>query len=98
MIYTCGRYELNTRNYELRYNGQLCKLEPRGFNVLRYLVEHHGDVVTREELLNHLWPGQFISESALTNCIMAARKAIGDNGDDQQVIQTVYGRGYRFVA
>jgi DNA-binding winged helix-turn-helix (wHTH) protein len=98
MIYAFGRYELNTKNYELRCGSQLCKLEPRGFNVLKYLVEHHGDIVTRDELLNHLWPGQFISEAALTNCIMTARKAIGDSGDGQQVIQTLYGRGYRFVA
>jgi len=68
------------------------------FNVLAYLVQQRAHVVTREELLDHLWPGLSISDTLLNNCIMEARKAVGDSGHVQQVIKTLHGRGYRFIA
>src|SRR6266478_4155732 len=55
-------------------------------------------VVTKDELLEHLWPGEFVSESVLPRCITAARKALDDDAARQHVIQTVHSRGYRFVA
>jgi DNA-binding winged helix-turn-helix (wHTH) protein/class 3 adenylate cyclase len=98
MIYSFGDYKLDTTLYELRVAGQPSKLEPRVFNVLAYLVQHRTHVVTREELLDHLWPGLAISDTLLNNCIMEARKAVGDSGHAQQVIKTLHGRGYRFIA
>jgi len=98
MIYVFADYELDTRLYELRAAGEPCKLEPRVFNVLAYLLEHRDVVVTHEELLDHLWPGLGGSMALLNNCIMEARKAVGDNGQAQRVIKTIYGRGYRFMA
>ena len=98
MIYLFADYELDTTLYELRAAGVPCKLEPRVFNVLAYLVQHRAQVVTREELLNTLWPGLMISETLLNNCIMEARKAVGDSGQLQHVIKTLHGRGYRFIA
>ena len=98
MIYIFGDYELDTTLYELRSAGESSKLEPRVFNVLAYLVEHRAHVVTREELLDYLWPGLSISDTLLNNCIMEARKAVGDSGQVQQVIKTLHGRGYRFIA
>jgi DNA-binding winged helix-turn-helix (wHTH) protein/class 3 adenylate cyclase len=98
MIYAFGLYQLDTQLYELRRQRRPCKLEPRVFDVLRYLIQHRDHVVTREELLEHLWPGQYLSEAILTNCIMAARKALGDSGHWQRIIKTVHGRGYRFIA
>ena len=98
MIYTFGDYELDTTLYELRAAGAPCPLEPRVFNVLAYLVQHRAHVVTREELLDHLWPGLRISDTLLNNYIMEARKAVGDSGQVQQVIKTLHGRGYRFIA
>ena len=53
MIYLFGDYELDTTLYELRAAGVPCKLEPRVFNVLAYLIQHRAQVVTREELLDH---------------------------------------------
>jgi class 3 adenylate cyclase/DNA-binding winged helix-turn-helix (wHTH) protein/tetratricopeptide (TPR) repeat protein len=97
MIYTFGDYELDTRLYELRHAGQPCKLEPQVFNVLVHLVQHRDRVVTKHELLEHLWPDQFISEATLNHRLMAARKAIGDSGRTQRCIKTLHGRGYRFV-
>jgi DNA-binding winged helix-turn-helix (wHTH) protein len=66
-------------------------------NVLAYLIQHRDRVVTKQELFEHLWPEQFISEAVLSYCIMAARKAVGDSGRAQRVIKTLHDRGYRFV-
>jgi predicted ATPase/DNA-binding winged helix-turn-helix (wHTH) protein len=98
MLYLFGDYELDTRLYELRHGGRPCKLEPQVFNVLAYLLQHHDRVVTKDELLEQLWPNQFISEVTLNHRIMAARKVIGDSGRAQRCIKTVHGRGYRFIA
>jgi class 3 adenylate cyclase len=65
---------------------------------LAYLVQHRAHVVTREELLAHLWPGLRISDTLLNNYIMEARKAVGDSGQVQRMIKTLHGRGYRFIA
>ena len=73
-------------------------LEPKVFDLLAYLIQHHDQFVSREKLYAQLWPQQFVSESALTYCIAEARKAVGDNGRAQRVIKTVHGRGYRFIA
>jgi DNA-binding winged helix-turn-helix (wHTH) protein len=97
MIYAFEEYELDVPRYELRYAGKLVKLEPQVFNVLAYLLQHCDRVVTKEELLAQLWPGRFVSEATLTSRLMAARRVIGDWGRDQRFIQTVHGRGYRFI-
>lgn len=98
MRYTFGNWELDLHLYELRRDGSPVKLEPQAFNMLAYLLQHRDRVVTRQELLEHLWVGQFIGDSAIERCVMAARKAVGDNGSVQRVIKTLHGRGYRFVA
>ncbi|MEO7644143.1 MAG: winged helix-turn-helix domain-containing protein [Burkholderiaceae bacterium] len=68
------------------------------FNLLAYLVQHRDRIVPRQELLDSLWRGKVVSESALSSCVKAARHAIGDNGEDQRCIATIQGRGYRFIA
>jgi DNA-binding winged helix-turn-helix (wHTH) protein len=98
MIYVFDDYTLDTQCYELRHGGVPCKLEPQVFNVLAYLLEHHTRVVSKDELLEQFWPQQFVSEVAVNQRVMAARKALGDNGRVQHYIKTVHGRGYRFVA
>jgi DNA-binding winged helix-turn-helix (wHTH) protein len=66
--------------------------------VLEYLIRHRDRVVSTDELLEHLWPHQFIADGTLNACLMAVRKAIGDSGQGQRRIQTLHGCGYRFVA
>jgi class 3 adenylate cyclase/pimeloyl-ACP methyl ester carboxylesterase/DNA-binding winged helix-turn-helix (wHTH) protein len=73
-------------------------MEPQAFDLLAYLVEHRDRVVTKDELIGHIWPERFISEAALTTRVMEARKALGDSGREQRYIRTVHGRGYRFIA
>src|SRR5262245_64147366 len=91
MIYVFGDYELDTRLYELRRAGQPCKLEPQVFNVLAHLIAHRDRVVTKHELLDNLWPNQFISKVTLNHRLMVARKAIGDSGK-RRVPSCVAGR------
>jgi DNA-binding winged helix-turn-helix (wHTH) protein/predicted ATPase len=98
MIYAFEEYELDVPRYELRYAGKLVKLEPQVFNVLAYLIDHRDRVVTKDELLEQLWPGRFVSETTLTSRLKSVRRAIGDRGRAQRLIQTVHGRGYRFIA
>jgi predicted ATPase/DNA-binding winged helix-turn-helix (wHTH) protein len=99
MIFAFGHYELDTRVYELRHAlGGPRRLEPQVFDVLAYLVQHRDRVVSKEELLEKLWPDRFVSETTLTSRLKEARKAVGDTGKDQTVIRTHHGRGYRFVA
>src|SRR6201997_4846965 len=93
-----GDCELSVERMELRRAGQLVDLEPQVFDVLAYLLCHRERVVPKTELLDQIWGNRFVSESALSSRIKSARRAVGDTGRDQRIIQTVYGRGYRFVA
>lgn len=96
-MFRFGEFELDLGRYELRRNGESVKAEPRVLEVLNYLVEHRNRVVSKEELLDKLWPDVHVSDSALTTAIRDARRALGDSPTDPLWIRTVYGRGFRFV-
>jgi class 3 adenylate cyclase/predicted ATPase/ABC-type transport system involved in cytochrome c biogenesis ATPase subunit len=98
MIYRFGDCVLDEERYELRRAGAVVALEPKVLQVLLYLIQHQDCVVTRDELLEHCWPGTFVSESALTQCLARVRKAVGDHRGAPLMIKTVHGQGYRFVA
>ena len=98
MIYAFGDFELDEERYELRRAGAPIKLEPKGFRVLAYLIQRRDHVVTRDELHEQFWPGEFVTDSALAHCIVKARSAVGDDGIAQRLIKTVHGHGYRFIA
>jgi pimeloyl-ACP methyl ester carboxylesterase/DNA-binding winged helix-turn-helix (wHTH) protein len=98
MIYAFGDYQLDTDLYELRHAGRSVPLEPQVFDVLAYLVSNRDRVVTRTELLDEVWGDRFVSDSALSSRVKAARRIIGDDGGKQHSIRTVHGRGFRFVA
>ena len=98
MIYVFDDYELDISRYELRLEGEPLQIEPKVFDLLAYLVQHHGQFVSKDDLHAHLWTHEYVGESALTYCIRGARKAVNDDGRTQRIIKTVYGRGYRFIA
>jgi DNA-binding winged helix-turn-helix (wHTH) protein/predicted negative regulator of RcsB-dependent stress response len=98
VIYTFGNCEIDTERYELRRDRALHPVEPQVFEVLAYLVTNRARVVTKAELLDNIWGDRFVSESALTSRIKAVRRAVGDDGQRQEIVRTVHGRGYRFVA
>ncbi len=98
MAFAFGDFELDVDRLELRRDGVTVPLEPQAFDVLVYLVEQRERVVTKEELMDNVWGGRFVSETAVTSRIKQARRAVADDGRAQDVIRTHHGRGYRFVA
>ena len=92
-------FELDLGRRELRTaDGDLRPVEPKVFDVIALLAAHPHRVVTKVELLDEVWGGQFVSEWALSTTIKEARRALGDDGRAPRVIKTVHGRGYRMVA
>ena len=98
MRYEFADCELDLDRIEVRRGGSVVPVEPQVFDVLRYLAEHAERVVSKEELLDHVWGDRFVSPSALTSRIKSARQAVGDDGQRQGVIRTVHGRGYQLAA
>ena len=90
--------EVDLDSFQIVRAGESVHVEPQVFEVLRYLIEHPDRVVTKTELLDEVWGSRFVSESALSSRIKSARRAIGDDGRRQDLIATVHGRGYRFIA
>src|SRR5262245_14750739 len=79
----------------LRVGDQFIALRPKSFDVLRYLVENAGRLVSKDELANTIWADIFVEDDALTHCVSEVRKALGDH--DRRIIKTVPRRGYLFV-
>src|SRR5207245_6974611 len=73
-------------------------LSPKAFAVLHYLLNHAGQLVTKDALFAAVWPETSVSEWALTVTIRALRCALGDQAHRPQFIETVHRRGYRFIA
>jgi eukaryotic-like serine/threonine-protein kinase len=92
-----GRFELDATAYKLRRDGNDVPLQPKVFDAIRYLIEHHDRVVLKEELLEALWPGEHVNDTAVPWTISRARKVLGQGAEDKHPIETVRGRGYRFV-
>mgnify|MGYP001251350211 CR=1 FL=1 len=98
MLYRFDRFELDLGKGELRAGGRLSPLEPQVFALLAFLVEHRERLVSRDEILEKVWDGRIVSDSALSSRVKSARKALGDDGRSQRFIRTLHGRGFRFVA
>jgi DNA-binding winged helix-turn-helix (wHTH) protein/tetratricopeptide (TPR) repeat protein len=96
--YRFGAFELRPRDFTLARYGVALKLSPKAFDMLRILVERHGEVVGKRELIAALWPDTFVEESNLTVHVSAIRKALNVEGAPEQFIENVPKRGYRFFA
>jgi len=88
---------LDTDRRELRRGTNLVAVEPQVFDILVYLIQHRDRVVSKDDLLASVWHKRAISESALFNRINAARSALGDTGERQNLIRTLPRKGLRFV-
>src|SRR5215469_2386594 len=95
-----GAFELDLRAGELRKGARKILLQEQPFQILRMLVEQRGDVVTREEIKNRLWPNDTIVEfdHSIQTAISKLRQALGDPADYPKYIETVARRGYRLIA
>src|SRR5690348_545806 len=91
-------YALDTGRLELTRGVDAVSIGPQVFDLLAYLLQNRGRVVSKDDLLDAVWHGRIVSESTLTSHINAVRKAIGDNGDEQRLIRTVPRKGLRFIA
>ena len=96
--YRFGHFTVDLGALEIRRAGQRVPVEPQVFDVLAVLLRERDRVVTKEELLDTVWGTRMVSESALTSRVKALRRALGDDGQRQEVIRTAHGRGFRFVA
>jgi TolB-like protein len=98
MIYRFGPFELDLARVELRTGGETVPLERQVFALLAFLVEHRERLVSRDEILEKVWDGRVVSDSAVASRVKSARKALGDDGKAQRFIRTIHGQGFRFVA
>jgi TolB-like protein/tetratricopeptide (TPR) repeat protein len=90
-------FVLDPERRELTRGAEAIDVAPQVFDLLVYLVQHRDRVVSKDGLLEAIWGDRIVSESTLTSHINAARKAVGDNGDEQRLIRTIARKGFRFV-
>jgi len=93
-----GPFRLDTVNHCLWRGQERALLTPKGFDVLRYLVEHADRLVTQDELLEALWPETYVNPEGIRKYILEIRKVLGDRPDQAAFIETLPKRGYQFVA
>jgi pimeloyl-ACP methyl ester carboxylesterase/DNA-binding winged helix-turn-helix (wHTH) protein len=92
-----GEYLLDVERRELRRGSELIAAEPQVFDLLVFLIRNRDRVVSKDDMIADVWDGRIVSDSTLASRINAARKAVGDSGDQQNVIRTVARRGIRFI-
>lgn len=97
LIYAFSGFHLDTSGQELTADGEGIPLQPQVFDLLVFLVEHRDRVVTKDEIIDAIWAGRAISDGTLNARINAARRAVGDTGEAQDVIRTYPRKGFRFV-
>lgn len=94
MRYTFGDCVFDAETFELLRNGVVVDTTPQALSLLQFLIQNRGRLISKHEIIDSVWQGRSISDSALSVRLHAIRQAIGD--DDQQMIKTVHGRGLRF--
>src|SRR5262245_32258566 len=90
-------FRLDAKNAQLWRGTQEIALRPKAFAVLAHLLEHAGQLVTKQQLLDAVWPGTFVTDAVLKDSIRQLREALGDDADAPRFIETAHRRGYRFI-
>ena len=96
--YQFGPFVIDLGERVLRRDGHPVSLTPKAFDLLAALLERPGQLISKDELLEMVWPGTFVEESNLAYNVFALRKALGDTAENSRFIETVPKRGYRFTA
>lgn len=91
-------FRLDPTNERLMRDQDVIPLRPKSFAVLRYLAERPDKLVRKEELIEALWPGIYVTDTLLKGCVTEIRKALGDDPAAPRFIETAHRRGYRFIA
>src|SRR4026208_107860 len=97
-IHRFSDFTIDIEQRVLLRGGKAIPMAPKVFETLLALVENHGRIVLKEELMKRLWPDTFVEESNLTFNIQQLRKSLGDNAREPLYIETIPRRGYRFIA
>jgi TolB-like protein/DNA-binding winged helix-turn-helix (wHTH) protein len=95
-LYAFGEFRVDAQNRLLLKGEQPIAITPKAFDVLLSLIQHSGELVTKDKLMQTVWPNSFVEESNLTQTVFMLRKALGETSS-QRYILTVQGQGYRFV-
>lgn len=96
-IYRFLNFELDLQKQELRKEGVPVRVEPQVFSLLALLVSNHNRMISKQELLDNIWNGRTVSDSAVNSRIRSARTSVGDDGKSQRLIKTIHNRGFRFA-
>src|SRR5262245_12370539 len=93
-----GPFVVDRTRYRVLRNGEALDLTPKQLDLLLHLVDHAGSLITKEQLLDALWPGANVTDNALAQAVSELREALGDDAGTPRFIKTVSRRGYRFIA
>jgi DNA-binding winged helix-turn-helix (wHTH) protein len=97
LILSFGPFQLDAANAQLWCETQPVRLTAKALQVLSYLAERPGQLVTKDELFGAVWPDTVVSDATLTSNIQAVRHVLGDDSRSPQYIETVHRRGFRFI-
>src|SRR6202522_3595236 len=97
-IFWFGEFQIDVLPRTLRRKKEIVTLNRRAFDVLLYLVQNPGKVVSRDELLKNVWSDTFVDENSLAQSISVLRRALEEKPGDNNFIVTLPGRGYQFVS
>src|SRR5437667_1595322 len=95
---TFGRFRLDSINECLWEGTQAISLRPKAYAVLKHLVDNPGQLVTKQQLLEAVWPGTFVGDAVLKVTVRQLRETLKDDADSPKYIETSHRRGYRFIA
>ncbi len=96
--YQFGPFELDTNRRLLRRDGEVVALTPKCFDILLALIKSSGEIISKDELMQRVWPDSYVEDGNLTYNISVLRKALGERAGEHHYIVTIPGRGYQFVA
>ena len=97
-FYEFSTFRIDAQEKILSRAGERIPLTPKAFETLLILIERHGHIVEKNELMQMVWPDATVEENNLNQNISTIRKALGENSTGQQFIETLPRRGYRFIA
>jgi len=97
VLFSFKDFALDAERRELRARGTIVPIEPQVFDLLVYLIQNRDRVVSKNDLIATVWGGRIVSDSTLDSRINAVRRAIGDSGNQQELVRTIPRKGVRFV-
>ncbi len=97
-FYEYGSFRLDPAEHRLTRNGIAVPLAPKAFELLLFLVQNQGRLLSKEQIMETLWPGSFVEEANLTVSISVLRKVLGEKEGNLRYIETIPKKGYRFIA